>query len=126
MSGFKFEHLSLVYRVFGLCIIITEWNIFLMFFFQSFIMLRMLRLTLFCVSEKGQTPEEQLKENFVRLNFKIDAFNSLHYIGENCSGGETDFKRLKEAIFGELRNNGVRSPRQPKIILDMLEVNGLT
>lgn len=72
-------------------------------------------------TDKGQTPEEQLKENFVKLNFKIDAFNSLHYIGENFNGSETNFKRLKEAIFEELRNNGVRSPRQPKIILDMLE-----
>lgn len=71
--------------------------------------------------DRGQSPEEQLKENFLKLNYKIDAFNSIHYIGEHCRGDETNFKVLKDAIYQELKNNDIRSPRQPKIVLDMLE-----
>ncbi|KAG7175604.1 Zinc finger FYVE domain-containing protein 1-like [Homarus americanus] len=69
----------------------------------------------------GHNPEEQLKENFLKQNLKIDGFNSLHYIGEHNTGNDTDFKRMRQAITEELQNNGVRSPRRPKIILDMLE-----
>ncbi|XP_047501868.1 zinc finger FYVE domain-containing protein 1-like isoform X2 [Penaeus chinensis] len=79
------------------------------------------RHTSVLMGDKGQKPEEQLKENFTKQNLKIDGFNSLHYIGERNNGNETDFKRIQEAVFNEIRNNGVRSPRRPKIVLDMLE-----
>ena len=75
------------------------------------------------VSEMGQKPEEQLKENFTKQDLKIDGFNSIHYIGERNDGRDTDFKRMKKAVFEELDNINVRSPRQPKIILDMLDVS---
>lgn len=73
----------------------------------------------------GQKPEEQLKENFTKQDLKIDGFNSIHYIGERNNGRDTDFKRIKKAVFEELENINVRSPRQPKIILDMLDVSVL-
>ncbi|MPC33322.1 Zinc finger FYVE domain-containing protein 1 [Portunus trituberculatus] len=72
--------------------------------------------------EMGQKPEEQLKENFTKQDLKIDGFNSIHYIGERNNGRDTDFKRIKKVVFEELDNINVRSPRQPKIILDMLDV----
>lgn len=71
----------------------------------------------------GQKPEEQLKENFTKQDLKIDGFNSIHYIGERNNGRDTDFKRIRKVVFEELQNNSVRSPRQPKIILDMLDVS---
>ncbi|XP_063874556.1 zinc finger FYVE domain-containing protein 1-like isoform X2 [Scylla paramamosain] len=71
--------------------------------------------------EMGQKPEEQLKENFTKQDLKIDGFNSIHYIGERNNGRDTDFKRIKKVVFEELSNINVRSPRQPKIILDMLD-----
>lgn len=71
--------------------------------------------------EMGQKPEEQLKENFTKQDLKIDGFNSIHYIGERNDGRDTDFKRIKKVVFEELDNINVRSPRQPKIILDMLD-----
>lgn len=70
--------------------------------------------------EMGHKPEEQLKENFTKQDLKIEGFNSIHYIGERNNGRDTDFKRIRKAVFDELQNNSVRSPRQPKIILDML------
>ena len=71
----------------------------------------------------GQKPEEQLKENFTKQDLKIDGFNSIHYIGERNDGRDTDFNRIRKAVFEELENISVRSPRQPKIILDMLDVS---
>nr|XP_045608689.1 zinc finger FYVE domain-containing protein 1-like isoform X1 [Procambarus clarkii]XP_045608690.1 zinc finger FYVE domain-containing protein 1-like isoform X1 [Procambarus clarkii]XP_045608691.1 zinc finger FYVE domain-containing protein 1-like isoform X1 [Procambarus clarkii]XP_045608692.1 zinc finger FYVE domain-containing protein 1-like isoform X1 [Procambarus clarkii] len=79
------------------------------------------RHTSVLIEEAGQKPEEQLKENFTRQNLKIDGFNSLHYIGECNNGSETDFTRIRNAVIEELQNNGIRSPRRPKIVLDMLE-----
>ncbi|KAK4290957.1 hypothetical protein Pmani_036175 [Petrolisthes manimaculis] len=71
--------------------------------------------------ETSQRPEEILKENFRRQDLKIDGFNSLHYVGERHSGSDTDFKRIRKAVLEELKNNSVRSPRQPRIVLDMLQ-----
>ncbi|KAG0716251.1 Zinc finger FYVE domain-containing protein 1 [Chionoecetes opilio] len=71
--------------------------------------------------EMSQKPEEILKENFTKQNMSIDAFNSLNYIGERNDGCDTDFSKIKKAVFDELTNMNVRSPRQPKIILDMLD-----
>uniref|UniRef100_T1PND9 FYVE zinc finger protein n=1 Tax=Musca domestica TaxID=7370 RepID=T1PND9_MUSDO len=64
-----------------------------------------------------ESAEEKLREKFARLNYDINAFSSLRYVGiQTSSNGSTDYNKLIAALRVDLDNTTVRSARQPSII----------
>ncbi|XP_013115647.2 zinc finger FYVE domain-containing protein 1 isoform X1 [Stomoxys calcitrans] len=60
---------------------------------------------------------DKLRDYFSRLNYDIDAFSSLRYVGiQTSSNSTTDYKKLIAALRVDLENTTVRSPRQPSVI----------
>ncbi|XP_075155045.1 zinc finger FYVE domain-containing protein 1-like isoform X2 [Haematobia irritans] len=60
---------------------------------------------------------DKLRDNFSRLNYDIDAFSSLRYVGiQTATNGTTDYNKLIAALRVDLDNTTVRSPRQPSVI----------
>lgn len=67
-------------------------------------------------SDVDKSAEEKLR---CRLK-SFDAFNSIKYVGVQTEKGKTDFAILLHAIRAVLEDVSVRSPRQPKVIYEML------
>ncbi|XP_067637348.1 zinc finger FYVE domain-containing protein 1-like isoform X2 [Eurosta solidaginis] len=71
----------------------------------------------------AESVEDQLRNHFERLNYKINAFSSLRYIGIQTSKPiPTDYSKLKTAIKLEIENTTVRSPRQLSVVFKAMNV----
>lgn len=55
------------------------------------------------------------------MNQKIDAFNSIKYIGLQTVNDITDYEQLRSAIMNELANTTVRSARKPHLVYNILK-----
>uniref|UniRef100_T1J9N5 FYVE-type domain-containing protein n=1 Tax=Strigamia maritima TaxID=126957 RepID=T1J9N5_STRMM len=70
----------------------------------------------------SKTAEDQLKQRFRELNYSVDAFSAIEYIGIQTSKPPTTFDKLQAAISKHLDNSTVRSPRQLSIIFHTLKI----
>ena len=50
------------------------------------------------------------------------AFCSVEYVGTRTQYPPTDFSGLQKSVEELLRNNAVRAPRQPEVVLKALQV----
>lgn len=55
------------------------------------------------------------------MSLKIDAFNSIKYIGLQRVNDRMDCEQLRSAIESELANTTVRSARKPHLVYNMLK-----
>lgn len=69
-----------------------------------------------------ENPEDVLRRCFAELKIGVEAFSSLHYIGQQALS-KTDFSELKLVIKGELENTKVRAPRRPVVVFETLRVS---
>ncbi|XP_014242733.1 zinc finger FYVE domain-containing protein 1-like [Cimex lectularius] len=67
----------------------------------------------------GRTPEDTLRKNFKEMGLSFDAFSSLCYIGQQTQTS-TDYSEVLNYMKTELANTTVRSPRNPKLVYNIL------
>lgn len=65
-----------------------------------------------------------LQKRFHDLSLGTDAFSSVQYVGTQTIAPPTDYTRLLEAVRQQVANTHTRSPRQPAIVFQALEVSG--
>lgn len=75
------------------------------------------------ISGGNRSANELLRERFAALDCDMSAFSSIHYVGTRTNGGRTDFSGLIRHVRQEIGNRTVRSPRSPKVILNMLQAS---
>ena len=63
-----------------------------------------------------------LRKAFQDLQLSGDCFNSMHYVGVRTEAPPTDFSSFRQTVKKLLRDNSVRSPREPSIIFHALVV----
>ena len=59
---------------------------------------------------------------FAELGCIPKAFCSVEYVGTRTQYPPTDFSGLQKSVEELLRNNAVRAPRQPEVVLKALQV----
>lgn len=59
---------------------------------------------------------------FAELGCIPKAFCSVEYVGTRTQHPPTDFSGLQKSVEELLRNNAVRAPRQPEVVLKALQV----
>lgn len=67
--------------------------------------------------------DTQLQKRFHDLNLRTEAFSSVQYVGTQTITPPTDYEGLLEAVRQQVRNTHTRSPRQPGIVFQALEVS---
>lgn len=65
-----------------------------------------------------------LQKRFHDLGLGTEAFSSVQYVGTQTIAPPTDYTRLLEAVRQQVKNTHTRSPRQPGIVFQALEVSG--
>lgn len=65
-----------------------------------------------------------LQKRFHDLSLGTEAFSSVQYVGTQTITPPTDYTRLIEAVGQQVKNTHTRSPRQPGIVFQALEVSG--
>lgn len=65
-----------------------------------------------------------LQKRFHELGLGTEAFSSVQYVGTQTITPPTDYTRLLEAVRQQVKNTHTRSPRQPGIVFQALEVSG--
>lgn len=65
-----------------------------------------------------------LQKRFHDLGLGTEAFSSVQYVGTQTITPPTDYTRLLEAVRQQVKNTHTRSPRQPGIVFQALEVSG--
>lgn len=65
-----------------------------------------------------------LQKRFHDLGSGTEAFSSVQYVGTQTITPPTDYNRLLEAVRQQVKNTHTRSPRQPGIVFQALEVSG--
>lgn len=65
-----------------------------------------------------------LQKRFHDLSLGTEAFSSVQYVGTQTITPPTDYTRLLEAVRQQVKNTHTRSPRQPGIVFQALEVGG--
>lgn len=65
-----------------------------------------------------------LQKRFHDLGLRTEAFSSVQYVGTQTITPPTDYNRLLEAVMQQVKNTHTRSPRQPGIVFQALEVSG--
>lgn len=65
-----------------------------------------------------------LQKRFHDLSLGTEAFSSVQYVGTQTITPPTDYTRLLEAVGQQVKNTHTRSPRQPGIVFQALEVSG--
>lgn len=65
-----------------------------------------------------------LQKRFHDLGLGTEAFSSVQYVGTQTVAPPTDYTRLLEAVRQQVKNTHTRSPRQPGIVFQALEVSG--
>ena len=60
---------------------------------------------------------------FAELGRIPKAFCSVEYVGTRTRYPPTDFSGLQKSVEELLRNNAVRAPRQPEVVLKALQVS---
>lgn len=65
-----------------------------------------------------------LQKRFHDLSLGTEAFSSVQYVGTQTITPPTDYTRLLEAVRQQVKNTHTRSPRQPAIVFQALEVSG--
>ena len=63
-----------------------------------------------------------LHNRFSDLGCNPSAFCSLEYIGTRTTTPPTDFSGLLQRVEALLKNNAVRAPRKPGVVLKALQV----
>lgn len=66
-----------------------------------------------------------LQKRFHDLSLGTAAFSSVQYVGTQTITPPTDYTRLLEAVRQQVKNTHTRSPRQPGIVFQALEVSGI-
>lgn len=87
----------------------------------SVIVLHETRHTKPLINNGSESAEDILRERFNQMNQKIDAFNSIKYIGLQTVNDITDYEQLRSAIMNELANTTVRSARKPHLVYNILK-----
>lgn len=64
-----------------------------------------------------------LQKRFHDLGLGTEAFSSVQYVGTQTITPPTDYNRLLEAVRQQVKNTHTRSPRQPGIVFQALEVS---
>lgn len=67
--------------------------------------------------------DTQLHKRFHDLNLRTEAFSSVQYVGTQTVTPPTDYKGLLGAVRQQVKNTHTRSPRQPGIVYQALEVS---
>lgn len=78
----------------------------------------------FSDSEVGGCADTLLQKRFHDLNLGTEAFSSVQYVGTQTIAPPTDYTRLLEAVRQQVKNTHTRSPRQPGIVFQALQVSG--
>lgn len=65
-----------------------------------------------------------VSSRFAELGCIPRAFCSVEYVGTRTSLPPTDFSGLRSSVAELLRNNAVRAPRRPEVVLKALQVGG--
>lgn len=66
--------------------------------------------------------DTQLQKRFHDLNLRTEAFSSVQYVGTQTVTPPTDYQGLLDAVRQQVKNTHTRSPRQPGIVYQALEV----
>ncbi|XP_037935303.1 zinc finger FYVE domain-containing protein 1-like isoform X2 [Teleopsis dalmanni] len=73
-------------------------------------------------SSVEESAEDKLRENFSKLNYDINAFSSLRYVGIQTENNKTtDFSKVIAAVRMEIENTSVRSSRQPGVVFKAMK-----
>lgn len=75
-------------------------------------------------SKAGGGADALLQRRFHDLGLGTEAFSSVQYVGTQTVAPPTDYAGLLDAVRQQVRNTHTRSPRQPAIVFQALEVSG--
>lgn len=84
----------------------------------------MLFLLTFLDSKVAGNADTLLQKRFNDLSLGTEAFSSVQYVGTQTITPPTDYSWLLEAVRQQVKNTYTRSPRQPGIVFQALEVSG--
>lgn len=78
-------------------------------------------LSFFLVDLNDESPERVIKEKFSDMKLKIDAFNSLHYVGIRTTHPPTDYNPLKSILRKTIETNEEAKQRPARTFRSIYE-----